>query len=462
MKLFLMLIMCCVITSDFMILTFDLPPLLRFIPDMLSCVVIVYVFIFGTRDRFQLVAPKYWLLFAALALVIVCGIVNSGTGSGSIITGMRFYFRALPMFFLPAVMRVTDAQLKTQLKLLLGLALLQLPVAGYQRWIIYSAGRYSGDDVRGTLLDSGILSMFLISAALVLVGLLLKRRIGKLKFTILFFLLLLPTTINETKVTVIFLPLGLLVTLLLGAEPGKRLRYAGLTLVALIGFAAIFIPVYDMLEEHNHYKVKLVDFFTDEQVLNKYLTTQGRNRGTGIGGTKLSGRGDAILVPIAYLARDPVNLAFGLGLGNVSPSNLGKNFEGAYFRLFRSVLVSSFPYFILELGLFGVILISVMYLMIFADTLVVARQDPGLVGALAAGWTGVIAIFFLGIIYNVFYQFPSLAYLYWYFAGIICARRVELSLNSVSVPYFSARKLPATHRVTARAGDKTLSARATS
>jgi hypothetical protein len=444
MQPFLILIICCVMTSDFIVLTFDLPPVLHFIPEMLSCLLIVYLFIFGTRDRFQLVAPKYWLLFAALAAVIICGIVNSGTGSGSIITGMRFYFRALPMFFLPAVLRVTDAQLKTQLKWLLGLALLQLPIAGYQRWIIYSAGRYSGDDVRGTLLDSGILSMYLISAALVLVGLLLKRRIGKLKFTILFFLMLLPTTINETKVTVIFLPLGLLVTLIAGADPGKRLRYAGLTLIALIGFGAIFVPVYDMLEEHNHYKIKLVDFFTNEQALSKYLTTQGRNRGTGIGGTKLSGRGDAITVPIAYLAHDPVHLAFGLGFGNVSPSNLGKNFEGAYYRLFHSVLVSSFPYFVLELGLFGLILISLMYWMIFADTLVVARRDPGLVGALAAGWTGIIAIFFLGITYNVFYQFPSLAYLYWYFGGLICARRVALSLNLASVPYSSARKLPAT------------------
>jgi len=456
MHLFLILIMCCVTTSDFLVSTFNLPSPLHFIPDMLSCVLILYVFIFGTRDRFQMVAPKYWLLFGALAAVIVCGVVLNGVGSGSIITGMRFYLRALPMFFLPAVMRVTDAQLKTQLKWLLGLGLLQLPVAGYQRWIIYSEDRYSGDDVRGTLLDSGILSMFLISAAIVLVGLLLKRRIGKLKFTILFFLLLLPTTINETKVTVIFLPLGLLVTLIAGADPGKRLRYAGLTLIALIGFGAIFIPVYDMLEQHNHYKIKLVDFFTNEQALKGYLTTQGRNRGTGIGGSKLSGRGDAITVPIAYLARDPVHLAFGLGFGNASPSNLGKNFEGGYFRLFHSVLVSTFPYFVLELGLFGLGLIGIMYWMIFADTLVVARQDPGLVGALAAGWTGIVAIFFLGIIYNVFYQFPSLAYLYWYFAGIICARRVALTLTSVSVPHSSARKLPA-YKVTATAGDKMLS-----
>lgn len=423
---FVLAIICCVMSSDFIVLTFDLPPLLHFIPEMLSCALIVYVFVAGIHDRFRRVAPKYWLVFAALAAVIVCGIVNGGSGSGSIITGMRFYFRALPMFFLPAVMQVTEDRLKTQFKWLLALALIQLPVAGYQRWIIYSLDRYSGDDVRGTLLDSGILSMFLISAVLVIVGLLLKRRIGKLWFTVLFFLLLLPTTINETKATVILLPLGLLVTLLMGAEQGKRLRYAGLTLIALIGFGAIFVPIYDMLEEHNHYKVGIVDFFTSQQELDKYLVAQGRNRGTGIGGRKLSSRGDAIMVPLAYLSRDPVNLAFGLGMGNVSPSNLGKNFEGSYYRLFRSVLVTSFSYFMLELGALGVILISWLYWLIFSDSVAVARLDAGLTGALAAGWTGVTAVFFLGMIYDVFYQFPSVAYLYGYFSGLICARRVAL------------------------------------
>jgi hypothetical protein len=441
MQAFILAIVCCVMLSDFLVFTFDLPPVLRFIPEILSGILIVYIFIAGTRDRFRFVAAKYWLVFGALSIVILCGIINGGAGSGSIIMGMRFYFRALPMFFLAAVLPVTDDQLKRLFKWLLVLSLIQLPVTVYQRWIIYSADRYSGDDVRGTLMDSGILSMYLICAVLVMVGLLLKRRISVFWFTVLFFLLLLPTTINETKVTVIFLPLGLLVTLLIGAEPGKRLRYAGLTLIALIGFGAIFVPVYDMLEEHNHYKVKLVDFFTNEQQLDNYLVAHGRNRGTGIGGTKLSGRGDAIMVPLAYLARDPVTLAFGLGMGNVSPSNLGKNFEGSYYRLFRSLLVTSFSYFVLELGLFGVALILVLYWMIFADSLAVARLDPGLAGALAAGWTGVTAIFVLGLLYTTFYQFPSLTYLYWYFGGIICARRAALILDgSYSVTAMGAER----------------------
>ena len=428
MQLFILIVMGLVTTSDFIVQSLDLPQVLHFIPEMLSLLLIVYIFIAGTRNRFELVATKYWLMFGALAVVILCGILNGNPGAGPVITGMRFYLRALPMFFLAAVAPVGEDQLRKQLKLLLAVGLLQLPVAIYQRWVIYSADRFSGDDVRGTVQDSGILSMFLISAALVLLGMMLKRRIGKLWFTVLFFLLLFPTTINETKVTVIFLPLGLMLALIIGAEPGKRLRYGALTLIALLAFGAIFVPIYDALEQHNHYKVKLLDFFTDEQRLDAYLVAQGRNRGTGIGGRKLSGRGDAVMVPVAYLARDPVNLAFGLGMGSVSPSNLGKNFEGGYYRLFRSLLVNSFSFFILELGVLGLILISIMYWLMFGDSIFVARYDPGLAGAVAAGWTGVVVIFFLGVLYDVFYQYPAVSYLFWYFAGLISARRVALTL----------------------------------
>lgn len=428
MQRFTLFVIACVMLSDFIVKTLELPPPVRFIPELLSGVVVVYVLIAGTRDRFRLVSPKYWVVFAALAIVILSGIINSGTGSGPIISGMRFYFRAAPMFFLPAVLPMTEARLNRQLKWLLALSLIQLPVAGYQRWVIIAADRYSGDDVRGTLMDSGILTMFLISAVLVMTGLLMKKRISKSWYAVLFFLLLFPTAINETKVTVIMLPLGLMTALILGADRGNRLRYAGMTLIALIAFGALFIPVYDSLEAHNPYKTKLVDFFTDERQLDRYLESGGKEHGTGIGGSKPSHRMDGIVVPLKYLARDPVTLAFGLGLGNVSPSNLGKNFEGAYVGLFRSLLVTSFSYFVLEFGVAGVLLIGCLYWMIFSDTLFVARSDRGLTGAIAAGWTGVIAIFMLAVIYNTFYQFASVTYLYWYFAGVICARRVAMNL----------------------------------
>jgi hypothetical protein len=433
MQIFIFAIFCCAMLCDFAVQAFSLPPIIRFLPEAASGFVVLYVLVAGTRDRFQWVAPKYWLFFGAMALVMLCGIIINNPGAGPVISGMRLYLRAAPMFFLPAVLPMTEEQLKRQLKLLLGLALLQLPVAGYQRWVVMSEGRFSGDAVQGTLTDSGILSIFLICAALVLTGLMLKRRIGWVHYGVLLLLLLLPTTINETKVTVVLLPLGLFAAVILGAERGKRLRYAGIALALLVAFGAIFVPIYDKLEEADPYKIDIVDFFTNQQQLDRYLVA--KDARSGIGGTMPARRGEAIRVPVEYLAKDPVLLAFGLGLGNASPSTLGGNFQGSYYNLFQSVLTLSFSFFILELGIFGVLLIAALFWMIFSDSLTVAHRDSTLTGALACGWIGVVAVFLIATFYTIYQYFTSISYLYWYFSGVICARAVSLRRETARISH---------------------------
>lgn len=418
------IIIGCVMLDDYFVRLLGLPGVVRFLPECLSAIVTLYVFFVGTRGRFRLVAAKYWIAFGAMSAVILCGVFSNETGAGPMLSGMRFYARAVPLFFLPAVLPLTEVQLKKQLKWILGLALLQVPVSVYQRWVIQSQGRFSGDDVRGTLMDSGIVSLFLICVVVVLTGLVLRRRIGKIRYTVLFVLLLIPTAINETKVTVIFLPLGLMATLFLGAEPGKRLRYAGLALAGLVVVGALFVPVYNMTQVYNPYKNEkdITAFFTNEKQLGRYLSSNV----SGLGTKKDVRRGDAIVVPFDYIAKDPVHLMFGLGLGAVSPSNLGKNFEGTYFALFDKFLIISFTVFLLEFGVLGVAMIFVIFWLIFVDTLKVARRDETFVGAFAVGWTGVVILFVVDVFYTVFHEFTSVTYLFWYLSGIICAQCVSL------------------------------------
>lgn len=448
MQAFALAMICGVTLAEFLAQRFNLPPIVRFLPEAFSAVAIVYALIAGTRDRFRSVAPKYWLIILALMLVVLSGVINNNPGSGPLISGLRFYFRAAPFFLLAMVLPLTELQVKRQLLLLLALCLLQLPITVVQRWIIISAERFSGDDVRGTIMDSGILSMFLICAAMVWTGFVLKRRISVVRYVSVFILLLFPTTINETKVTVLFVPFGLFVTLVMGAEPGKRLRYAGLTLMVLLVFGAIFVPVYDKLEEGSKGNPKIEDFFSNEKALNRYVISQGRGHEAGIGGTRTAHRGESISIPMRYLAKDPVRLAFGLGLGNVSPSQSGKNFEGQYYLLFQNVLTISFSFFVLEFGLFGVILIFVLNGMIFLDSIWVSRHDQGVMGAVAAGWAGVVGIFVVAMFYNNFHFFSSVTYLYWYLSGLVCARRMALRFG----PPSAARSGAAPPARTAAAG----------
>lgn len=432
MQFFVLLIICTVMLNDFLVKLLNLPTVLHFVPEALSALVLVYVAAAGTRDRFRLVQSKYWIVFGAFSVIILCGILNNPPGSGPMLSGMRFYLRAIPLFFLPAVLPISEAQLSRQLKWLLGLALLQVPIAAYQRWTVLSEGRYTGDNVQGTMMDSGILSLFLISAVCILTGLLMRNRIGKLTYAVLFLLLLLPTTINETKATIVFLPFALLATVLFAARRGKRLRYAGVGVLALAAFGALFVPIYNMMEMHNPFKQErdITNFFTDENQLSRYLSSNV----TGVGNVKDVRRGDAVAVPLQFLSTDPARLAFGLGLGSVSPSNFGKNFEGSYFQLFKQFLIMSFVFFLLEFGVLGVLMIGALFWMVFSDTVVVAREDQSLFGGLAAGWTGVIAVFGLGIAYTLVHQFTSMTYLYWYFAGIICARRAWLARQRALAP----------------------------
>jgi hypothetical protein len=422
--------------SDFLVKTLGLPPLLRFLPEAMSGIVVLYVLFAGTRDRFRLVAPKYWFAFGAMVVVMVCALVNNPTGAGPVLSGMRFHLRAAPLFFLAAVLPMSDNNIKRQLKCLLALGLVQLPVAIYQRWIIEQAGRFSGDDVRGTVMDSGILSLYLICVVLILTGLLLRKRIRARWYGVLFLVLLFPTTINETKVTVIFLPLGLIATLLLAGEPGKRLKTMGMAVVALLVASALFIPIYNFTQVHNPYKTErdITSFFTDEKRLERYMSS---NVG-GLGTKKDVRRGDAVIVPLQYLAKDPVKLMFGLGIGAVSPSQLGKNFEGTYYLLFEKFVIISFTTFLLEFGLLGLMVIGVLFWMVFSDTLTVLRRDDSLVGALAAGWSGVVVIFAIDVFYTTFHEFTSVTYLYWYFSGLICARCVALAREGRRAPQSAA------------------------
>ena len=72
----------------------------------LSGLVLVYVAAAGTRNRFRLVQSKYWIIFAAFSVIILFGIINNPPGSGPVLSGMRFYLRAIPLFFLPAVLPI--------------------------------------------------------------------------------------------------------------------------------------------------------------------------------------------------------------------------------------------------------------------------------------------------------------------------------------------------------------------
>ncbi|MGH8138269.1 MAG: hypothetical protein ACREVV_08760 [Steroidobacteraceae bacterium] len=433
MQALVMIVICAATLADYATAELALPGALKFVPEMLSCIVAALVLFEGIRKGFALVATKYWLVFGLATFIIVCGILTNSVGTGPILAGMRYYLRAIPLFLLPAVARFSDEQLRRQLNLLLGIGLLQIPFACYQRYIIWYQGRFSGDDVVGTVMESGVLSIMLICMVLVLTGFFVQKRISRMRYIGLFLLLLLPTMINETKATVILLPIGLITATVVAAPPKKRLRVFGMGVSLLVVFGAILIPVYDFMAQKDPYKNEqhLTDFFTSQKEIDRYMEAK---KPAGVGTQTEVRRGDAIRVPLEYLARDPVRLAFGLGIGNASHSSIGENFTGQYFNLFQRFIITSFSVFLLEIGLLGTVLVFLLYWLVYRDAVVVAKKDPSLTGSIAVGWTGIVAVMTLSTFYVTTHAFSSLSDLYWYFSGIVAARRVQLQLAGARSP----------------------------
>src|SRR6202007_2390962 len=77
------------------------PGLLKYVPEGLSVIVLGCVVVAGSRPRLRCVAPRYLIVVGALAVIFTCSVVTSSIAPGPLISGIRFYVRAIPMFFLP-------------------------------------------------------------------------------------------------------------------------------------------------------------------------------------------------------------------------------------------------------------------------------------------------------------------------------------------------------------------------
>jgi hypothetical protein len=419
--------LCAASVCEFLGTVFSTPiAYVKFVPELLSMILTIAVLMEGMRRGFSLVSAKYWVAFGIVVFIMVCAFFANSEEPGPVVAGMRQYLRGMPMFLVPAVFRFNEKQTKLLLKVLLFIALLQVPIACYQRYVIWAAGRFSGDDVKGTATDSGILSIFLVAVAVGWLAYFMRKEVSRTTFIAIFLALLLPTMINETKATVILLPAGILATVVAGSPRGQRVKVFSMAMALLVVVGAIMIPVYDYFAQNNPYKNEqhLVDFFTDQKQIDTYMNTKG---GTGIGSHKLARRGDAVRVPVQYLSKDPVKLAFGLGLGNASHSNLGEQFTGRYYDLFQAFAYISFSIFLLEIGLIGTLLVFLLYAMIFFDSIYVARQDSNsITGPFAVGYIGVVTVFAAATFYAAIHAYAILSYLFWFTAGIVAARRVQL------------------------------------
>ena len=392
--------------------------ILSILPEFLSLIAGAFVLLLFAINKHPKIRLRYWFFFFAFTLHIAIGIIGNHVQPLAVLAGMRTYLKFIPFFLLPLVCNLPGSQIRMQLAMLLFFGVIQLPLALYQRFFEY-AHLFTGDYISGTLTAAPILTLYLIGTISVLLAFYLKKRMTTKTFIILIILLFIPTAINETKATVLLLPLALLIPTVYGADKEKRIKIlmivAPVSILLILGFNYAYQTFYTVGERKDAFS-----FFTSGQA-EKYLY-KGTQAGEMTGQSESeAGRIDAIIFACKENSKDFFKLVWGVGIGNAaiafSPKFQGK-YVSEYIRL--GGRMNNIANFIWEIGILGIVHVIWFLLLIYLDSLRLIHSND-LVGALALGWVGVTAIIFVSLPYQMVITKNELIYPFSYFSGYLAA-----------------------------------------
>ena len=389
------------------------------IPEVLAMLTGLIVLLRLASTNKSAIHPKYIILIILYFIIIFIGIIFNSTPAASIIVGLRFYLKHLPFFLLPAVYDFSEEEFKKQLLFILLLLILQCPLTVYQRLYQYR-GLLTGDVVTGTLEVSSALSVTMICSIAIIFALYVKKQIGLRFFFITVWCLFLPTTLNETKVTLFLLPVALALPAFFFREEGSSKIKKLLTMGAMgVLFILAFVPIYDhFMKPRTGYGI--LDFFQKENRLEKYMfREEWRQQGEPMG------RGDVIAQSYKNLSKNPLVFAFGLGMGNL----MGSYFESAagkhadQLQYGGDTLAVTILFW--ELGLLGVAVYATFFVFVFSDALLL-RKSGDIFGSFSLGWTAVVVIIGISLFYNNIFHFNVMNFIFWYFSGTVVAKTCRM------------------------------------
>lgn len=392
-------------------------PYLILLPDLLSGIVMLVVLLKlmnGARLYFNW---RYSVFLIVLLFTIAFGFIVQDVAAGPMLAGVRSYLKFLPFFLLPAVHRFTARQLQIQFAVLFALVLVQPPLAFYQRFVEFAQSMHTGDPIRGTLTTSSVLSLFMVAAIAGVVVLHLRGRLRLVPTLALCAWLFSATTINETKATLVLLPIALLMPVLLmsgRARVGRRLL--PLAAVGALGMAA-FAGVYNYFGQYRTNDQPIGEFFLGGESLREYVYTGAANTDQ-----PYIGRFDSIEIALEHTSADPLTLAFGYGAGNVAGSFMPE-FNGQYadYYVRYGVGQTQITQFLWEIGLVGTLAYLFLYYVVARDSFALARSKDD-AAPLGQFWAVVVVIMTFGLLYKSALSMTDCGYLFWYFSGLVASR----------------------------------------
>ncbi len=398
------------------------------LPELLSGIVFMLILLKAALEKTILVSNKYLLLCVMALIHIIIGLVINDVAPGTILTGSRPYLKWIPFFLLPMVFRISEESMKKQLKFLLFLALLQCPIALYQRMFKFE-GTLTGDYITGTLGSggSGVLTLFMLSGIAMTLSFFVSGKIRLPAYIMLTLMLFIPTAINETKVTIFLLPIALFVPVFYGMKDRANLRkMSGIFILGsavIVGFVSIYDTYYGrgdvvefLIDRGADYLYSGTEFKEDELLAQKSLGGQVTIQQQKIGSKESGGRLDTILLPIKTLADDPVKLWIGVGIGNASTSIISV-FSGEFSSVIGNIAGTTLlSYLLWETGLSGAIAFIVFLVFILNDSRKLVLKG-GFLRIFAAGWIAVVSIILVAMAYNNLFYSNAIIFIFAYISG---------------------------------------------
>lgn len=387
---------------------------------------------------------SYLYLGGAMVLVVMFGAVLNQVEPGTLLNGIRNFLRFAPFFFAHLLIRWTRESLRWQIGALGLFAFLQVPVATTQQFVLH----LEPDRVSGTVAISSVLSMYLVAALCFVFANYLNKSLSPGWAGAMVMILFIPTTLNETKGTLILLPAAMLaIVAASGAMRHSPKRVLGACCAVLV-LVATFGLVYNAIFAERAAAGSLLEFFlSDDQGAVSYLYSgddvasdasrliKGGEEAIIGERSPLAGaegrvrRFDSIVLPILTLKDDLSTFLFGLGAGNVSSSNVESfagDFEGIKGLTPAQPGLSGILW---ELGVFGAMVFLGFPLLVLRDAWTLARSNTHL-RTLGAAWAGICVMVMLAYAYKNLLDFQVLGILFMYWSGYVAASAQSLRAQS--------------------------------
>lgn len=408
-----------------------LPKNLTYLPELTSG--IVFLIVAGRLAAFRMLSLPPIVLFLGIIILFyfAAGLVANSVQPGAAFAGVRIYLKFLPFLMLPIVFNFTDEQVRKQLWVMFFLALLQTPVAFYQKYIQY-ANLSTGDVVGGTLVFSNRISVFMICVVAFLIVFYMRKRIKLWHVALAIPFLVAPTMINETKVTFVLLPIAFATAVLFARPDGSA--FSGQAIL-MLGMGAVsltaFVLVYDLYWGGE--RGGIVDSMIGSKSgdTSSYLFRGANTDSSAADGKEFSeiGRFDSFVLPVQYFAKEPLKVAIGVGIGNASPTSQ-EVFLGEYGKVFENFGgdFTTLSHMVWEIGLLGVALSLLFMLCVFLAAWRLRREDS-LAGSIGSAWVVVCILCGPVLVYMNMITIWSLQLIFWYWSGYILAK-----------PYWMARE----------------------